>query len=176
MRCRFFALGVLAAALSAAGCGGGSSTATTSTVSTEAATATAATTVSTEAATATAPIPVFLYPVVAARLGGSAERSSGSPTGSGTARITLSRATGKACWHLTFEGIDRPLSAHIHRGSADEAGPVVIPLGDVYGSTGCVLVPKEALAEVSADPGSYYVNIHTRKYLNGAIRGQLHGA
>jgi hypothetical protein len=152
-----FAIGAvgLVLTLSAAGCGSKSSTSTTASTST----------------TSTAPL---TNPVVVATLHGSSETTNGAPGGSGTARITLNPKTGEACWTLTYTGIGKPLSAHVHKGAAGEDGPVVIPLGDVYANKGCVLTPEASLAKVSAHPDAYYVNIHTRKQPNGAIRGQLH--
>ena len=202
MRGYFLAFAVLVVALSAAGCGGdsggsesaGSTTSPASTPATTSKTTTEATTTSkttTEATTTTGPATTSKttteattttgssagppQPVVAATLSGGAETGKGSPTGSGTARVTLNVATRRACWTLTVKGIDKPLSAHIHKGQPDMTGPVVIPLGDVFKPKGCVLMRKKELTEVSEDPGAYYVNVHTKKYLNGAIRGQLHG-
>lgn len=110
---------------------------------------------------------------LSAKLSGSMEVPQGASGGSGSATVKLDIKTGKACWKLTVDGIDTPLSAHIHRGAEGQAGPVVIPLGDTFAMSGCVLVPKRTLEAVLADPSAYYVNVHTKKYLNGAVRGQL---
>jgi hypothetical protein len=96
-----------------------------------------------------------------------------SATGSGTARITLNLKTSKACWKLSVKGLDKTLSAHVHKAPPGKAGPVVIPLGARFLTRGCVLVPKKTLTAVGTNPSAYYVNVHTKKYLNGAIRGQL---
>jgi hypothetical protein len=40
-------------------------------------------------------------------------------------------------------------------------------------TSGCVQVPKKTLVAVGTNPRAYYVNVHTKKYRNGAIRGQL---
>jgi hypothetical protein len=34
-------------------------------------------------------------------------------------------------------------------------------------------VGDQTVAEILADPGSYYVNVHNAEYPGGAIRGQL---
>jgi CHRD domain len=122
--------------------------------------------------------------VVSARLTPAAETTKGSAGGSGTAVITLNVKTRKACWKLSVKGIDKPLSAHVHQAAKGKDGPVVIPLGARFAATGCVIVPLQkktkanphpvdVLAAVAKHPSSYYVNVHTKKYLNGAIRGQL---
>jgi hypothetical protein len=116
-----------------------------------------------------------LHPVVSAKLRGTAEVPKGSPTGSGTAVVKLDTKTNKACWTLSVKGIDKALSAHVHKGPPGKAGPVVIPLGARFSTKGCVLAPRKAILAVATNPGAYYVNVHTKKYLNGAIRGQLHG-
>jgi hypothetical protein len=113
--------------------------------------------------------------VLSTKLRGSAEAAKGSPTGSGTATITLDTKKSKACWTLSVHGIGKPLSAHVHKGPVGKAGPVVIPLGAGFTTKGCVSAPAKTLAAVAKKPGDYYVNVHTTKYLNGAIRGQLHG-
>jgi hypothetical protein len=70
-------------------------------------------------------------------------------------------------------GTDKPISAHVHVGAAGENGDVVIPLGDTFVRRGCVLTGQKVLREVAASPGDYYVNVHTEKHLQGAVRGQL---
>jgi hypothetical protein len=67
--------------------------------------------------------------------------------------------------------------AHIHRGAAGVAGPVVVPLDPPAGgkSTGCPTVAKEVADEIMANPSNFYVNVHTAEHPAGAIRGQLMG-
>jgi hypothetical protein len=121
---------------------------------------------------------------VSAKLSGSAEVPKGSPKGSGTAVVKLNATTRKACWTIKVKGIDKPLSAHVHKAPPGKTGPVVIPLGARFSKTGCVTVPKpkktkankhpvDVLVAVAKNPRAYYVNVHTKKYINGAIRGQL---
>jgi len=98
----------------------------------------------------------------------------GSRTGSGRIVIRLSGKTGKACWAITTRNIGKALSAHVHRGLPGKTGRVVIPLGDTYLRQGCVSLSKNVINAVAAAPGNYYVDLHTRTYLNGALRGQLH--
>ena len=95
--------------------------------------------------------------------------------GSGTAVIKLYPSAGKACWTLSVKGLDRTLSAHVHKAPARKSGPVVIPLGARFAKKGCVTGLKaKTINAIIKKPGAYYVNVHTKKYLNGAIRGQLH--
>ena len=84
--------------------------------------------------------------------------------------------SGRACWNLTIAGTDKPVSAHVHRGLSGTLGDVVIPLGDRFSHRGCVLSGKLALEAVAGNPADYYVDIHTTKYIQGAVRGQLRAA
>lgn len=66
-----------------------------------------------------------------------------------------------------------PTAWHIHRAPADSAGAVVIDLGTTFTSP---FAFKDTLTEAQvADlkAGLYYVNIHSAKYPQGEIRGQL---
>ena len=39
--------------------------------------------------------------------------------------------------------------------------------------SGCVTAKKSVIAAIIAKPHDYYVNVHTKKYGAGAVRGQL---
>ena len=97
----------------------------------------------------------------------------GSPTGSGHIAIKLDPNAGTACWTMTVKKLDRTLSAHVHKGKAGQSGPVTIPLGDVFAKKGCVSLRTSVLLTVAKSPKLYYVDVHTKKFVNGAIRGQL---
>ena len=112
---------------------------------------------------------------VSATLRGAAEVPKGARSGSGSAKVTLDTKTRKACWTIAVHGIDKPLSAHVHKARAGKTGPVVIPLGARFMTKGCVIVPLSTVRAVAKNPAAYYVNVHTRAYLGGAIRGQLRG-
>jgi CHRD domain-containing protein len=115
------------------------------------------------------------HSVVVATLTPKNEVRKGPAAASGTARVTLNLKARKACWKVTVRGLsskDKFLSANIHKAPAKKTGPVIIPLG--YTKKGCVIVPKVAnLKAVGTSPGKYYVNVYTKKFLQGAVRGQL---
>ena len=145
----------------ASGCGGGGRKAASTT-----------TTTTTTAAAAKAKANVT---VVSARLSAAlVVPKKGPPGAKGTVVIRLDPSAQKACWTLTLTGAPGALSAHVHFGKGKQLGPVVIPLGDRYAARGCVLVPVRSLRAVARAPGSYYVDVHTRKYIEGAVRGPLH--
>lgn len=97
--------------------------------------------------------------------------------GSGSFSYTIDGT--EFCYDLSWRNLTAgPLAAHVH-GVADrraDAG-VVIPLAvspTTSGSTsGCVTISAELAAAIEADPGSYYVNVHTPMFQGGEIRGQL---
>lgn len=66
-------------------------------------------------------------------------------------------------------------AAHIHEGGSDVAGPPVVTLeAPVDGGSASCYTTTEALVDaIAADPGGYYINIHTEGHPNGAVRGQL---
>jgi len=76
-------------------------------------------------------------------------------------------------WKLTFNRLTgKALAAHIHRGKAGVAGPVIVPLCGPCrnGRTGKVQISKAVLTALKA--GNTYVNVHTARNPAGEIRGQ----
>ena len=112
--------------------------------------------------------------VLKATLSGTAEWPKGAPNGSGTATIRVDGA--KVCWTLKVSGTDKPLAAHIHKGGPSLAGPVVIPLGKAYKASGCATSAAAVTRALVKSPAGYYVNVHTKRYPAGAVRGQLKAA
>jgi CHRD domain len=112
---------------------------------------------------------------ITVKMNGRQETPKGSPTGSGTAKITLEPSKGKVCFRLTWSGIGSPTASHIHKGARGKAGNIVVAL---FGNppakhSGCVSAKKSLVSAIAKTPGAYYVNIHTKRYPAGAIRGQL---
>ena len=99
----------------------------------------------------------------------------GDPDGTGTAKITADATTNQVCYDLTVQNISRPTAAHIHKGARGVAGPPVVTLeAPTSGAISkCMGVDKAIAAGIIADPSSYYVNVHTADYPDGAVRGQL---
>jgi CHRD domain len=108
-----------------------------------------------------------------AYLTGKSEIPKAAAKGKGTVNITI---TGnKVCWKFTsVGGFDKPLVSHIHRGGSTVSGPVVVPLGGKYAAKGCIASTGATVKAIEKNPKGYYVNIHSAKYPNGAVRGQLH--
>ena len=100
----------------------------------------------------------------------------GATKGSVTARFTTDTTKNTLCYSIKSHGITGISGVHIHTGAAGVNGAVAVPLDpmkiDHAGKT-CVAVEAKLLADISANPSTYYFNAHTPMYPNGAVRAQL---
>jgi CHRD domain len=105
-----------------------------------------------------------------AQLTGAAETPTGDPDGIGAAAVSFDGAL--VCWDLSYAGIAAPTGAHIHRLSS---GAVVVPFAGFTPteSNGCDNIIPTLAAEIVANPGAFYVNIHNAEFPGGAVRGPL---
>jgi|Tabmets5t2r1_1033131.scaffolds.fasta_scaffold04375_2 hypothetical protein len=111
-----------------------------------------------------------------ADLNGQNEVGAGDPNGGGSFAAVIDG--NELCYGLAVRDIQDPLFAHIHRGRAGTNGDIVVTLrhprnGDPGASSGCVTLRPELRRSIRRRPSRYYVNVHTRRYPDGAIRGQL---
>ena len=110
-------------------------------------------------------------------------RNVGDPNGRGEAYVFgIDNDPKTLCYVLTVEKIAPATAAHIHEGAPGTNGPVVASLGaPADGNAADCLTEGEAgkfptgetVADILANPGDYYVNVHNAEYPGGAIRGQL---
>jgi hypothetical protein len=113
-----------------------------------------------------------------AQLRGASEAPApGDPDGRGSATLIIPTPT-KLCFAILVTKIGTPNAAHIHEGAPGAAGPVVVALtppssGTAGAASGCVTAPRGVLSRIASRPARFYVNVHTARYPNGAIRGQL---
>lgn len=101
----------------------------------------------------------------------------GDPDGTGTATVNLDVTDRDVCYEVAVQKIDPPVGMHIHEAERGKSGGVVVPLTTPTASdtttTGCANVDAALIARMAANPGDFYVNVHTGTYPNGAVRGQL---
>jgi Cu/Zn superoxide dismutase len=110
-----------------------------------------------------------------ASLNGANEKpTAGDPKATGTATITVN--PGQVCYDLAVKDLAQPTMAHIHKGGPNDAGGVALALTppDASGkSQACVTADAALTKDLVANPGGYYVNVHSAQFKAGAIRGQL---
>ena len=91
-----------------------------------------------------------------------------------TATVTEKKGKASIRWTLTFRRLSgKAVAAHIHKGAAGVAGPVVVPLCAPCrnGQNGRQAISEDVAAAL--EQGGYYVNVHTAKNAGGEVRGQL---
>jgi hypothetical protein len=111
-----------------------------------------------------------------ASLSGAAEvPGPGGDGASGAVRVVLDPDAGQVCFDLTVAGVDTPTAAHLHAGPLEVVGPVSVTLAPpVAGrAAGCVAAEPDLVASIVANPGGFYVDVHSDAYRLGAVRGQL---
>jgi CHRD domain len=100
--------------------------------------------------------------------------------GTGTADFVRTSAT-ELTYTYTWENLlGNANAAHIHEAPPGVPGPIVVPLSPPSGQSGSVSDVATAdpalLDKICANPGAYYVNVHSDLYPGGEIRGQLQSA
>lgn len=113
-----------------------------------------------------------------AQLMGSAEvPGPGDSVGAGGAFVIIGKdgeGQYNVCFALAVTGLENVTAAHIHPGTAAEAGNPIIPFqAPEPVVSGCAKADLALGDQIVANPAAYYVNVHTRTYPGGAIRGQL---
>jgi hypothetical protein len=115
-----------------------------------------------------------------AKMDGSQETPPVPTPGTGAADFVRS-APNELTYTYTWQGLlGNAQAAHIHKAPPGTPGPIVVPLSPPSGHSGSVSdkasVDPLLLDDICANPGDYYVNVHSDLYPGGEIRGQLVGA
>jgi CHRD domain-containing protein len=103
-------------------------------------------------------------------LNGHNEVPAADPDATGLAMFSL-KQNRQLCWVIITHKVDGTLTdAHIHAGVAGQNGPVAVPLS-LW--PGCTRISAKLAWALKAHPNTFYANVHSTTYPNGAIRGQL---
>jgi hypothetical protein len=93
-------------------------------------------------------------------------------SGQGNSMVTLDTEKKTVAWKTTFSGLSgNATAAHFHGPAApgENAGPAVDISGKI--EEGSAPISDDQIKDLQA--GKWYINIHTAKYPDGEIRGQL---
>ena len=105
-------------------------------------------------------------------LNGPSEVPPTDSTATGSADVSVDTDARKVTWTVKVDGLTGDATAaHIHgpAGATDKAPPVIdMSAGIMAGSAD---ITDAQITELKA--GKYYVNVHTAKFPDGEIRGQL---
>jgi CHRD domain-containing protein len=111
-------------------------------------------------------------------------------SGSGSATLTINPGLEEVCWAIHVSGLTTPvIASHIHKIVSNGNGPVVVPFFNLTTPSiatefvGCARnnainisgSERALLQAIIADPGGYYVNVHTTEHPGGEVRGGLVG-
>jgi hypothetical protein len=99
---------------------------------------------------------------------------SGDPDGSGRAEFGITKD--KICGEFHYETNDPApvVGLHIHQGSADEEGGIVVDFAPYkLDKKRCVDCPGTICKQIKNNPSGFYANIHTEDFDAGAVRAQL---
>ena len=103
---------------------------------------------------------------------GTAQVPPNDSAATGTAEVTLDTEAKTVTWVYTHEGLSGDMTAsHIHGAATatEAAGPVIDTTGETM--EGSAPITDAQVADLKA--GMYYLNVHTEKFPDGEIRGQL---
>lgn len=111
-----------------------------------------------------------------ANLTGAAEvPGPGKVNASGSAVVRVNSVQRRVCYTVDFRNIPNVTVAHIHSGARGVAGPPVVTLQRAGPRLfqGCTRVARALARDLINSPRRFYVNVHSRAFPDGAIRGQL---
>ncbi len=110
--------------------------------------------------------------VFKATLKGSSEVPGNPSTATGSSTLKYDGSTKTFTAVTTYDGLT-PIAGHIHKGAEGVAGPVVFPFTDLTSpiTLNSPVLTDEQVTALFKD--SMYVNLHTKDYPAGEIRGQL---
>ncbi len=101
----------------------------------------------------------------------------GDPDGSAKLSVRVNRVKARLCFRLKETGLDTMTGAFIHKGAAGQIARPIITLFNTRES-GTVKecehnIRPRLLRRLKRKPGQHYADVTTKKYPDGAVRGQF---
>jgi hypothetical protein len=98
--------------------------------------------------------------------------AAGDPDGSGLAKLSIDDVANTIAWEISVMNLGPSVAAaHIHNAPAGINGPVIFDFDAAL--NGSKSAAASLIGNILADPTLFYVNVHTRDFPGGAVRGQL---
>lgn len=96
--------------------------------------------------------------------------------GTGTVEGVINMSSRELRWNIKCTGLSAPVTAMHFHGPGTEAqnAGIVVPMPggcDAQGTTGRAVIDQNGLADLLG--GKWYVNVHTQRFPDGEIRGQV---
>lgn len=125
------------------------------------------------------PAPAHVRGTLVATLSGANEVPAVAVSGTGSVSLTFDSGAGTitGSWHLQSPS-SNVSAAHIHTGAAGSNGGILVTFAGLPAAGGSFTtsntgVSASLIQQILANPGSFYVNVHTTNNTGGEVRGQL---
>lgn len=100
----------------------------------------------------------------------------GDPNGKGRAELTLKQRQRQICFSVSYNNVNKPVTAEIRRGTSGHTGPVKAVLftnSSADPATGCSQETAHQVRRIRQHPRKFYLQLENSQFPKGAIRGQL---
>lgn len=110
-------------------------------------------------------------------LSGSEVPGPGDEGAAGAAVVALVPQRNEMCVEIDVRDLDQPTAAHLHEAPSGTTGEVVLALAaPEHGEArvdACVSAGPHVLRRIGDEPSKFYVDVHSTRFPDGALRGQL---
>lgn len=101
----------------------------------------------------------------------------GDRDGTASIRLRVNRVKQRICYRITYRNLDKVTGSHLHKGAKGEIARPILTLfegNQASPASGCLRdVRKRVVKRLKRKPAAHYVDIDTKAYPDGALRGQL---
>jgi hypothetical protein len=101
----------------------------------------------------------------------------GDPGATASVKLKVNRVKQRICFRIEYRGLEDVTGSHLHKGDRGEIARPIVTLFEGNRASpvkGCVRdVRKRIVKRLKRKPEKHYLDIDTRAYPDGAVRGQL---